>query len=181
MRKELQQLDYYVYGLSENDIDYILELVQRVRDAHIGRTQDRIAPFRDDPEAIEAIDDEAYYTYLDTVFLWEYALWRLQGVFEGLITTVFLPQGPRKHLPGLRAKLEAMRKAGYSVSDARFTALLEWATLRNALSHSPPEQYRPMWIEEQDLLEYASLLREVCRHWRNEKVDLEPELPAPEA
>jgi hypothetical protein len=169
MRNELRQFDYHVYGLSEADLDYILELVRRVRDAHIGRTQDRIAPYRDDPEAVEAIDDEAYYTYLDTVFLWEYGLWRLQGIFEGLITTVFLPKRPRQNLSGLRAKLEAMRNAGYSISATQVNALLEWAKLRNALSHSPPEQYRPVWIEERDLLEYRALLGEICAAWRAEQ------------
>jgi hypothetical protein len=168
MRPELKQLDYYTYGLTEYDFDYIVRLVQRVREAHIERTQRAIAPYRDDPELAEAVDDDAYYTYVDTLYLWEYAIWRLQGIFEGLITTVFLAgrTGPRR--AGMRAKLEAMEAAGYSLEPELRQQLLDWVTLRNALSHAPPEQFRPIWIEESDVVEFKNLLANICFAWRTQ-------------
>jgi hypothetical protein len=170
MREELRDLQYHVYGLSEADFEYALDVARRLVQAHLTLTQQRIAPYRDDPEAVEAIDDEAYYAFIDTVYLWEYGLWRLQGVFEGLITNTFLPTRPAKPLPGLKKKLEAMRAAGYTIADEDYAELLEWASLRNALSHSPPEQYRPAMLKEADLLEYKELVERVCRQWRGDQV-----------
>ena len=168
MRPQLRELDYYTYGLREDDFDYILRLVQRVREAHIERTQRAIAPLRDDPEAAEIVDDDAYYTYVDTLYLWEYAIWRLQGIFEGLITTVFLARRATPKRPGMRAKLEAMEAAGYSLQPELRQQLLEWVRLRNALSHTPPEQFRPIWMEESDVIEFKELLANICLTWRAE-------------
>jgi hypothetical protein len=63
-----------------------------------------------------------------------------------------------------------MRAAGYTIADEDYAELLEWASLRNALSHSPPEQYRPAMLKEADLLEYKELVERVCRQWRGDQV-----------
>ena len=105
---------------------------------------------------------------MDTLYLWEYAIWRLQGIFEGLITTVFLAGRATPKRPGMRAKLEAMEAAGYSLQPELRQQLLEWVKLRNALSHTPPEQFRPIWIEESDVIEFKELLANICLTWRAE-------------
>lgn len=170
VRDELKQLDYHVYGLAERDFDYFLDVVRRLQEAHLKRTEESIAHLRDDPDAVEIVSDVAYYAWIDTVYLWEYALWRMQGIFEGIITKDFLagPSSERRELHGLNAKLDALQRASYSVSTSDRTALLEWARLRNALSHVPPEPYRPVKLSESDLIEYRDLVVRLCTAWREE-------------
>lgn len=170
MRDELKNLDYHVYGLSELDFDYFFDVVRRLEDAHRSRTEESIAPLRTDPEAIEVVADASYYAWVDTVYLWEYALWRMQGIFEAVIATAFLSEHASKpaHLGGLRARLKALRAAGYSISPQDEGELLNWAALRNALSHSPTEPYRPVRLTESDLREYRGLVVRLCAEWREE-------------
>ena len=168
MRPELRRQDYHIYGLSEYDYDYFFDLVKRVAASHIERTQNHTAPFRNDPVMAEAASDAAYYAHVDSVFLWEYALWRLQGIFEGLIMTLFLPHLREKRLMGLLAKLKAMQNAGYTLTAEDEQELTEWAELRNALSHRPPEQYRPSELRETDVQEYLAIVKRHCARWRSE-------------
>ena len=69
----------------------------------------------------------------------------------GLIVYSFLPQTPLNRMLGLSAKLDAMKKAGYSIKDVEYQEIVSWASLWNALSHSPPEQYRPVPLTEEDV------------------------------
>ena len=117
----------------------------------------------------------AYYAWVDTVWLWEYCLWRLQGIFEGLIVTKFLPynKDAPQRLIGIKTKLDAMEAAGYSLSTADRVGIMEWAELRNELSHLPPEQYRPIELREDDLLEYRELVFRLCTAWREEKARMQ--------
>jgi len=46
---------------------------------------------------------------------------------------------------------------------------LNWGKLRNALSHHPPEQYRPCGLEESDLKEYYELLKRVTEYLLGQK------------
>ena len=69
---------------------------------------------------------------------------------------------------GLRAKLDALKKEGYSVTDDEYDELIEWADVRNMLSHAPPEQYRPGPLLEQDVEEYKLLVERLMRNWQQE-------------
>jgi len=177
MRPELAKAadtKYWLYGLSEYDFGYTIELIDRF-----------IAPAQREVEAqrkhiaenhpnssihAEAVGDLAYYTWLEQHYFWHFGLWRMQGVLEGLIESTFLPPSARgKTLLGLRAKLDAMRQAGYSVTDEDAAELLRWANLRNTLSHAPPEQYRPIHLDREDLLEYKAFVESLCKVWRQQE------------
>jgi hypothetical protein len=167
MRDELKNLDYRVYRPTEDDCEYFLGVIRALAVAHLGAIRQETAKYHDDPDSVEAIADLEYYAFVDTVYLWEYGLWKLQGLLELIITTWFIPGGT-KPLLGLKAKLDAMRLAGYTVPAQEYDELLEWAKLRNALSHAPPGPYRPVWLEEPDLLEYRDIIVRLCRLWRTE-------------
>ena len=115
------------------------------------------------------MDDIAYYTYIDAQYVWHFCLWRLQAILEGMIVYTFLPSKPSKSLIGLKAKLDAMRDAGYSLKQNDYDELIAWGNLRNALSHAPPEQYRPGPLKEDDIIEYKSLVESICQQWRSEE------------
>jgi hypothetical protein len=170
MREELLNFDWHIYNLSDSDYDYTIELIDRIisdRKKQIDRTIKQIelknkkskSPYKDDTG--EEISDVRYYSYMDEQFLWEFALWRLQGVFEGILSQNFI-QTTKAF--GLKAKLDALRKADIVLDSNDYNELLSWAKLRNALSHLPPEQFRPSNLIRSDLIEYSELLKRVTKH-----------------
>jgi hypothetical protein len=174
MRKPLRDIlasNYWVYGLSENDITFTLTMADdliKARNAILSQDAERIR--KEDPErADDILEDYLYYPYLDMQYLWHFCLWRMQAVFEGMICETFLPSKPSKALAGLRQKLDAILAAGYTLQDTEYEELVAWGALRNLLSHAPPEQYRPGPIGREDITEYMGLLKRICAHWRSEE------------
>lgn len=174
MRKELKDIvesDYWVYGLKEEDFKYTLRLAKELVDAkfELYRQEDKRVR-QDQPElADDILDDTAYYTYIDTQYVWHFCLWRLQAILEGIIVYKLLPSKQSKPLIGLKAKLDAMRDAGYTIEQDDYDEMINWGNLRNALSHAPPEQYRPGPLKEEDIVEYKSLVERLCQQWRLEE------------
>lgn len=175
MRPELRALkegNWHVYGLGEDDFDYTLRLVNDMITARglvAGQEAEELGTAH--PEGADEIEaDLLYYAWVDSQFLHQFCLWRLQGIFEGILVQDFL-KGTRFH--GLKAKLDAMRAEGYSIDQTDYDELLEWAQLRNALSHFPPEQYRPIEITENDIAEYVVLLKKTLGACRRGSVDPE--------
>ncbi len=146
----------------------MFDLTLRLACSHIRASQAAIAALSAKGQD-EFVDDEVWYTHLDTLYLYDHLVWRLQGIFESLITTIFLPRSSQQRLSGLRARFNAMRKIGYTISDDDEKELFAWSQLRNALSHAPPGGYQPLQIYESDLLEYRDLLKRLCKHWRAER------------
>lgn len=173
MRPELRKVsedDYWVYGLGETDFDFTLELARRLissRSAAYMQEAARVRAAQPDL-ADDILDDEAYYTAVDADYVWHFALWRLQAIFEGLIAYTFLDGRSGRSLIGLKTKLEAMRAAGFELRDSEFDELLAWGRLRNALSHAPPERYRPGPLTEGDVVEYRELVGRLCATWRTQ-------------
>lgn len=60
-----------------------------------------------------------------------------------------------------------MKRAGFELSEDEFKMLVAWGKVRNAISHAPPEEYRPAEIVESDLVEYISFLKTLCARWRD--------------
>jgi hypothetical protein len=121
--------------------------------------------------ADDILDDVGYYTYVEAQYLWQFCLWRMQGILEAVICNRLLPKdkpGSRRARSKLGARLDAVRAAGYTISEAESTELLAWAALRNALSHAPPEQYRPGPLAEEDVVEYRRLVGELIERWLGE-------------
>lgn len=172
MRPELKKMsedEYWVYGLSEDDFDFTLELAHRLIAAPRELYEQYAAYVRvAQPElADDILDDESYYTDVDADYVWHFALCRIQAIFEGLIVYTFLEGKRTEGLTGLQRKLHAVRAAGFELSDPDLEELLRWGRLRNALSHAPPEQYRPGPLRESDVVEYRELVGRLCAAWRN--------------
>jgi hypothetical protein len=179
MKEELKNIaenDYWVYGLNETDFEYTLEIARGFIACRANELEEQkrkvIMQYTEEQTQCEVISDIAHYTWVETQYLWQFCLWRLQGILEGLIIHTFLPVKPSQQMFGLKCKLDALRASGYTISDEEYSELIQWANLRNALSHSPPEQYRPGPLREPDVLEYKAFLEMLCRRWRAEQRSL---------
>lgn len=165
MREELKNFEWHLYGLDESDLDYAIQSVENIIADRERQTEALWEKNRNEnPDVADDImDDVAYYKWVENQYLWTFCLWRMQGIFEGLITTRFLQGG--EQLIGLARKLDAMVSAGYRLDNETRDELIEWARLRNALSHCPPEKYKPPHINLEDIQEYRELLRRVLTDW----------------
>jgi len=169
--KGITENDYWLYGLKESDLQYILRLADALVEARKKEIAEKCEQAKEDyPDPsihAEIISDLSHYAWVDEQFIWQFCLSRFQGIFEGLIVNEFLPDETDRFLPGLKSKLQAVRDAGYQIEISKYDELLEWAKLRNALAHAPPEQYRPGPLRRSDILEYKELIEAVCKTWRS--------------
>lgn len=174
MRKELKNIlykDYWVYGLNERDFNFTLRLTNDIIKAiksNYKVIEKKVYAKKPDL-AEDILDDIAYYTYLDTIFVLHFCLWRLQAVFEGILYFTFIKPLFDKNLVGLSTKLKKARSLGYTLSESEFDELLRWGNLRNILSHAPPEEFRPIHLTKKDVLEYKKLILKFCKRWFKEK------------
>lgn len=167
MREALRNFDWFTYGLSEEDFDYSIRLVKEMIEARkilLEQEKNRIFMEYEEEAYDEIISDIAHYTWVDSQYLWNFCLWRIQGIFERIIIQDFLSHkddNELRKLNGLKSILIELKKEEYRINRRSYNEVLNWASLRNALSHSPPEMFRPLILKEEDLLEYALLLREI--------------------
>lgn len=184
MRPELKNFNWFVYGLDQGDFDYTLELIKEIiqdRKVHLQKQLDEVVVYGPDgkaidknsPDAADAYDDVIYYHYIGNEYLWHFGLWRLQGIFEGILKEKFFPD---KNLSGLHRKIQEVEKQGFKIIGTDKSELFEWSKLRNALSHAPPEAYRPLALNEEDLKEYIELLKRVLRSLQDQ-LDARNHLP----
>ena len=162
MRENLENFQWHVYGLRLEDFDYTYDLVKNIIHDRINQLNLKMEEFEAENEELlneEAIYDEIYYNDVENTFLWHFALWRLQGIFEGILIQDFIKV--KKDLFGLRKKLESVREEGFFIDESDFQALLKWGKLRKALSHFPPEQFRPGALEQEDIEEYLNQVKRV--------------------
>jgi len=169
MRKELRNLvdgEYWVYGPAVHEFHLVINLIQKYSDYADESVSRNVAELYQDPEhedaANEVSSDLAYYNHIEKGLLWSFALWRIQGMFEALLINGFLPKKPTKSLVGFKSKVHAIAEAGYMLPEELLSELSQWATLRNLLSHAPPEHFRPIAVDRQDVEEYVQLLETVC-------------------
>jgi len=168
MRDELRDVseeDYLEYGFRLSDFDYTIHLLKSYeKDMNAGNQLKKSKILEKDPNiSIEFIKEIDQNNWMKILYLWQFGLWRLQAILEGMIMNRFLPS--HQPLFGLRNKLNAMKKSGFKISEIEFSELCQWARLRNALSHAPPEQFRPGPLRFDDLREYCSLVKKLCRRW----------------
>lgn len=176
MREALRQLndgEYWVYGPGVHEFDNVIELIQKYSDYADSciekMTSDDSVPEEFEEAHMEVSSDLHYYNYIEKGLLWSFALWRLQGMFEALLISYYLPTKPSKPLIGLRSKLTAITAAGYVTSAEHEAELVEWGNLRNLLSHMPPEQYHPIAVDREDIDEYVDILKTVCESWKRQR------------
>ena len=176
MRETLRQLndgEYWVYGPSVYEFDNVMELMQKYSD-YADASIEQMTKATSVPEELadahaEVSSDLRYYNYIEKGLLWSFALWRIQGMFEALLVSHYLPNKPPKPLIGLRSKLQAIATAGYVTAAEQEEELLAWGNLRNLLSHMPPEHYRPIAVDREDIEEYVCLLKVVCASWTEQR------------
>lgn len=124
MREELKDFDWYTYGLSEEDFDYTLRLVKEMINARrilLEQEKAQVTLKYDEDDAVEIISDIAHYSWVDSQYLWQFCLWRLQGIFEKLIINDFLnnqeENDSRRIFGGLKSILNEVQKGGYVISE----------------------------------------------------------------
>ena len=172
MRKELKDLtekDYWVYGITESDFDYTISLVRNLIQARSEQYERKAESVRASSDhADDVLDDVAYYKNTENLYLWQFSLWRLQGLIEAVISHQLIIKQCTKKLFGLKHKLNELKRCGYTVEQDEIDELLLWASLRNAISHAPPEQHRPVIMGEADIVEYCEFIRSLYVRWKNE-------------
>jgi len=166
MRDELKNFDWHVYGLQTGDFSATLRLIDEIisnRDDQLQRQISETVVYDEKGEKLsndhdgvnEVLDDLRYYKWIDDFFIYHFGLWRLQGIFEGMLRQEFFPD---KELNGLKKKLGTVIGIGYSIDNNDYLEIIEWGRLRNALSHFPPEKNKPAGLTRDDLTDYQSLV-----------------------
>lgn len=174
MREELRGIgekQRWVYGPSEEDFLFTLVLVKEFISANQAKLQKELNGLYkrtdiDEQSACEVHDDLAHYAWVNEQYLWQFCLWRLQGIFESIVISGIAPRQPQKPLFGMRSKISLLKGVGFELSEKEEDELLAWADLRNALSHAPPEQNSPGPLRGDDVHEYAEFLRGICEKLR---------------
>lgn len=164
MRKELLTRRSEVYRLTETDILQSRTLAERLVASHVFKTEHDLRDLRGDPEAIEIVADVAHYANLEISYVWAFTLWRIQAVFEGILTQSFLPVGT--DVRGFTQKLRAVRRAGFELSADEEHELSRWADVRNRLSHRPEWYYHLTEVWKQDVDEYIGLIQRLLARWK---------------
>ncbi len=163
MRDILRKFDWHTYGLGCSDLDYVIGIIDKILAEREWLHKERMNEYTDHEEAVEIISDLSHYQYEENQLLNHFLLWRIQGIFEGILKQTYFPNN---NLMGLKAKIEHVRSAGGDISDEDFKNLLEWGYLRNALSHFPPERYRSGPLARDDIEEYVQLIRGILNKLR---------------
>lgn len=167
MRPELLVRRASGYRLTEMDLVKTQELAEALVKSHSFRIEAELGDLRKDPDqtAAEIVDDIAYYANLEISYVWGFTLWRLQAVFEGIITESFLPRTIKPTI-GFAAKLKALKAAGFTLSVPDERALAQWSRVRNRFMHRPEWYYHAVWIEREDIQEYMNLLLRILHSWK---------------
>ena len=168
--KKVAHDGYWVYGITEEDFSYTVDLIQQVVSLRTEQHQAYAEKVRQsDPESADDIlDDIAYYKHVDEQHLWQYAFVRLQGLIEEVMTYELANLGEGYKLFGLASKIQAVIAQGYSVTEDEESELLSWGRLRNAFAHAPPEKYRPI-LRKEDVIEYQKFVLALYSRWKEEK------------
>lgn len=152
MRQELISYEEYFWGLTKEDFKITTSLVKEFMRAYwrgltLPKNEKTVEP---------EIELFIAQHYRETQFLIQFGIWRLQSIFESLITANFNIQ-----IRGFRKKIEELKRNGYTI--LKEDELFKWTLLRNILSHSPPEitQPCPKNLIESDIDEFSQLLYEI--------------------
>lgn len=133
MRDELKNFDWHVYGLKTSDFSSTLGLIDEIisnRDEQLQRQLTETVVYDEKGEKLEndndgvneVLDDLKYYKWIDDFFIYHFGLWRLQGVFEGMLRQEFFSN---KELIGLKKKLDTVIGMGYSIDNDDYFEIIE--------------------------------------------------------
>lgn len=158
MRTELLELAQYYEPIVPYEIQATVELCAGLAQSHWSAThRDFEHANLDDHPTIEALADRNFATAYEVQFVWQFGLWRLQALFESILSHRF----PETASFRIGRKLSCLRQQGL-LSESDCTELFRWIELRNLLSHRPPHAPTLVHqIERQDLEEFAAFLTRV--------------------
>lgn len=153
MRQQLQNFEEYFWGLSTDDFAATRDLVKTFMNSY-GKELDVL---KDKEMPAHEYDLYVAQHYREAQFLLQFGIWRLQGIFEGLLISDFQVNG----ITNLWKILEALKKQGYII--LKEGELREWTRLRNKLTHEATERLHPCPTNliEQDIDEFAQLLLDI--------------------
>lgn len=123
---------------------------------------------REQPDtADEIMDDLRYYHACRFSFFWESCVWRLQGIFEGILDEQFLAK--KRKYRGLRDRINSLKNTGYRLINE--DQLVAWAKFRNELSHSPPKQLdgHGTFLAKNDLISFREFLVDILKDLQKQK------------
>ncbi|MDP3609971.1 MAG: hypothetical protein Q8R74_12925 [Methylophilus sp.] len=155
MRENLRDIgenQWWIYGPSEEDFLFTMNLVKDFISANQAKLQKELDSLYersdiDEQSACEVHDDLTHYAWINEQYLWQFCLWRLQGIFESIVISRIAPRQPEKPLFGMRSKINFMKGIGFELTQEEEDELLAWADLRNALSHAPPRTIQSWAVE----------------------------------
>lgn len=152
MRKELLMFENYFWGLTKDDFKATSDLVKNFMKAYWKNINLPVDTKIISPD----LDLFIAQHYRETQFLLQFGIWRLQSIFESLLTTNFDIQ-----VRGIGEKIKYLKKKGFTLT--KESELYEWTKLRNILSHSAPEMLQPCPTNliESDIDEFAQLILEI--------------------
>jgi hypothetical protein len=156
LRDFLKNFDWHIYGLSIDDFDHTKSTISNIIDDRRSTIEIKVANLTERGIDSEAEADVRYYSEIEHQNLWQFGIWRLQGIFEGILKQDFGIESR-----GLNNILKDAIEKGIGISETERIDLLEWGKLRNALSHFPPEKYRPSPLSESDFDEYLELVKNI--------------------
>lgn len=148
MRTGLINFETYFWGLTKDDIVNTAELTKSFFKAYMDTV--KLPTKQLSPE----IDLYLSLHIREAQFTLQFGIWRLQSIFETLLKSTFEIETQK----GLWKILYLLKAKGFYILEEK--ELLQWADLRNILSHSAPERLNPAPsnLFESDIDEYSSLL-----------------------
>lgn len=162
MREELKKFEEYFWDLTKDDFKTTPDLVKVFMKAYWKEIKLPVENKIVTPE----LDLFIAQHYRETQMLIQFGIWRLQSIFESLLTTNFDIQ-----VRGIGKKIKQLKNKGFTV--IKESELLEWAELRNKLSHSAPEMLHPCPTNllESDIDEFSQLLFEIYEDLEMQKAN----------
>jgi len=153
MRQQLKDFETYFWGLSKDDFNYTCDLVKTFMNSYAKE----LDVLKGKDIRPEEFDLYVAQHYREAQLLLQFGIWRLQGIFEGLLISYFPLNGTTQ----LWQILKVLQKQGYRL--LKEDELEEWRKFRNKLTHNATERLHPCPTNliEQDIVEFAQLLSEV--------------------
>ena len=174
MRAELRELEKYRTPLSEHEVGFTLDICDQIVQSHWSATHRRFEGGNaGDSGYNEALSDENFRTAYQVQYVWQMGLWRMQALFEGILSQWF----PDLDDLSFTKKVRSLGDVGVVLPSGLRSELHQWIDLRNSLSHDPPEA--PTFshqLERQDLEDFMTIVGEVLSIARAHRKPLPPEV-----
>lgn len=159
MRPELRELLKHIEPISEYEIGFTIDICSQIVESHWSATH-RVFEHGDpdNHDYNEALSDQNFRTAYQVQFIWQLAIWRINAVFEAVLSQWF----PEIESLPIRQKLRALEEAGVRLPAKAKAELHSWIDLRNVFSHRPPEA--PSFahqVERSDVEDFAALTQKL--------------------